>query len=256
MLRRGAQDQGVIVQPNLLGTFPHISRVMPPQNQPAALLGDSTNNLAADALAVLGNNLNGTHLEIRLAHANLAASYVISSGYTVLPNGLSVTLPTFPFAQTTLPAGIYTVAVARTDLADPAVPGQAVQTRVTGSVPFSIAPRIVVGDVDGKRHHRPDDTGGFVQPSGVADSACLPAARGSRSLRIRRCCQRPSRAGSSGSFSTPAAGPYLVRLRVGGVDSLVVKYGTTPTFDPAMQVTITRGHQADDKSGPRRTSAT
>lgn len=239
VLRRGAQDQGVMLQPSMTSSMPSLGAIVLPSSQPAALLGDATNNLPADVLTLLGTNLNGTQLELRLTHTSLAASQTLTSGFAILPGGLSVPLPVLPSAQTSLPAGIYSVAVARVDLPDPAQPGASLQRRVTSAVPVAIAPRIQPGQLTVNANT------GMTTLALSCSPPVWPTQRVSLLLGAREIPAEQAmlpKTQPSGqlqfTFPTPAPGPYFVRLRVDGVDSLVVKYGATPTFDPAMQVTI------------------
>ena len=93
-----------VVEPSLLPPYPTIERVAPPDEQPAARLGET--------VRLAGHHLAGTSVDRRASRTGCSTSRTRSrSAPTTDPTGIDVTLPPAPPAEQDWPAGVYTVSV-------------------------------------------------------------------------------------------------------------------------------------------------
>jgi hypothetical protein len=97
------RDRGAVVEPSLLPPFPTIERVVPPNEQPAARLGET--------VRLAGHHLDGTSTVVRFAHRLLDTPNEIVVGASADPRGIDVVLPSGAPAELDWPAGVYTVSV-------------------------------------------------------------------------------------------------------------------------------------------------
>jgi hypothetical protein len=225
VLKRGEDDRGVDAQGNLTPPFPTLEGIaFANERQPSAQLGDT--------LILRGHHLDGDSLTARFSNPRLNNPLEI-----VLPAPITTTdttdiLVTLPVAGTSWVAGYYTVSLGINRSSDPANP-----TRTTNELSFSIAPRLTIPPLE-----QTHAAGNF-----TLTLTCSPEVRPEQRLSLLF----GSREVSAPTLTTPtaslafeltnvAAGEYLVRLRVDGVDSLLVKYDETPpVFDDTQKVTIT-----------------
>ena len=109
MLSRGPVDpatgkeRGVVVEPSLLPPYPTIERVVPPDEQPAARLGET--------VRLAGHHLDGTSAVARFAHRLLDEPNEVTIGASTDSTGIDVALPSGAAAEQDWPAGVYTVTV-------------------------------------------------------------------------------------------------------------------------------------------------
>lgn len=217
VLTRGAQDQGPLVQP--LAVQGTLQSVIPPNGQLSAQLGDT--------IVLTGDGLAGTSVSVRLLNQRRAVA-VAQPAASVTNGSVHVTLPSDPAI---FPAGTWTA--------------QAVISRagqddwITNAVPFAVAPKL------------PDmpltvslDPAGTVtialncEPDVGADQDCALLI-GSEVIVL----PGPRTASLSAvTFTVPgltAEKTYPVRLRVDGVDSLLVDASQSPpVYDTSQAVTI------------------
>lgn len=221
VLGRGSQaDTGVASQPDLVPPFPAITSIELPNQQFSAHL--------LDLLTIRGYNLDGTNVRVLLSHANplLKIEQAVTTLITQTATEISFRLPNEP---SNYPAGFYFLTVELTR------PGETFK-RLTNSLAFSIAPEIttafpitVTRDLDGSV---------TVKLDGTPD--VLPEQRAALLLGDREILSQPHTLPTTTlifefSNSTPAAAPdpveYLARLRVDGVDSLLIdRTGAVPVF--------------------------
>ena len=97
------RDRGVVVEPSLLPPFPTILSVDPPDEQPAARLGET--------VRVAGHHLDGTSTVVRFAHRLLDDPNEITIGASTDRKGIDVALPSGVAAEQDWPAGVYIVSV-------------------------------------------------------------------------------------------------------------------------------------------------
>lgn len=215
VLTRGAGDSGVSAQADLIPPFPAISNVQPPKQQASAKLGDS--------LTISGFHLDGSTVSVRFSSSRLAIPRVVPATGTA--NKVTVTVPNDP---ANLPAGFYTVAVIVTTAGQP--------DRFTNEFPLQIAP--VASGINPQ-----NAPVGNVTFTLTCTPEIQPEQRASLLFGNLEVLAQPFTALTGTlTFEVDAAvvGDYFLRLRVDGVDSLLVdRTVTPPRFDPTQKVTIT-----------------
>jgi hypothetical protein len=218
VLTRGADDRGADVHGDTALPFPSLSAATPPGQQPAAR--------ARDVVALAGGRLSGPGIRVRLRHP-LIEDPVDVTPIDVTDASLSFRMP----EADQLAAGFYAVCVVHVD--DEGV------EHVTNEVPLLVAPRIasampmtVAQQPDGSAVVRLD-----VAPKTLVGQQVFLLLQ-DRAVRARGFDQPAETL----EFEIDDAEPktYLVRLRVGGVDSLLVDRSTTPaTWDDSQTVEVT-----------------
>lgn len=207
------------VLPDTLPPFPLLEAVTPPQLQASARLGD--------VLVLTGQYLSGGTVGVRFTHP-LWNAPVIRPATDVTASRLTVAIPNDAAGW---PSGTYSVSVVITD-------ANAVE-HTTSALPLTLAPRITL--------LAPNPA-----PRGPGDEVTLtvtfqPRARPEQRVSLLlggKDIPAPERAVpvDSISFTTRdvSAGDYFVRLRVEGVDSLLIdRTQTPPVFDTSQRVTVT-----------------
>ncbi|MDQ3259152.1 MAG: DUF4255 domain-containing protein [Acidobacteriota bacterium] len=220
VLMRGTGDRGVITQPDLTPPFPTLTSVAPPDKQLAARLGE--------VLTLSGFQLDGESVTVRAANARLPASFALTP--LADNTATSVTVRLEDDAATDPQnwiAGFYTLTVEVTSGGE---------TRTTNEVAFALAPRITstsaARDADGNV---------------VVTVECVPDVRaaqraslivGDHELQAEAHPDQTNQLIFIDRTETPA-GTYFVRLRVDGVESVLINRTTTPpTFEASQQVTV------------------
>jgi Pvc16 N-terminal domain len=217
VLTRGPGDKGVSSQANLIPPFPALDQILFPNNQTCARLGDT--------LVLTGNHLDGTSIGVQFNHQLWTAPVESAPLPGGIPTQLSVQIPNAP---TTWPAGFYTVNVLVQR------PGETYR-RTTNQLSFSLAPKITV---------TPASAAG---PSISYTVACSPEVWPDQLAflllqdeEISADAHATQTANLTFQALNLSAGVYFVRLRIDGVDSLLVNRAVTPPqFDPTQKVTIT-----------------
>jgi hypothetical protein len=218
VLTRGKNDQGITSQANLLSPFPLINDIALPNNQTAARLGDT--------LVLSGQNLNGTAIGVVFNHPLWSSPIEVAPLAGGTGSSLSVVLPNSP---ATWPAGFYTVQVmvqrpsetfrrATNQLAFPLAPSMTIAPNNTA------AAASIIFTVTASPEVRPEQRASLL----IADSEVLAAAHPAQTATL--------------TFTVPGltAGAYFARLRVDGVDSILINRAVKPpVFDPTQKVTIT-----------------
>jgi Pvc16 N-terminal domain len=215
VLTRGSNDSGIIAQASLLPPFPTILSVQLPKKQCSALPGD--------LLTINGHNLNGDSVTVRFSAAVLATPRIAPATGTA--QQVTATVPVDP---ANFPAGSYTVAVIVSAAGQP--------DRFTNEYPLQVAP--VLSNI--------------LPASAPAGSVtftvdCAPDAQATQRVSLlfgdAEVLAQPFTAPASNLtfvVAAAAAGGYYLRLRVDGVDSLLVDRSVRPpVFDPTQKVTIT-----------------
>ena len=226
VLTRGPGDRGVAT---VTGAAPALSELRPPMSQPAARQGED--------VSVLGSQLQSADTVVRFSSTRLAQPIELLPQPGGSASEITVHLPDKTEDANVMSRwvpGFYTASVVVTR---PGVPPM-----LSNPVAFALAPRITVSPLGG--------------PAGTLNLTlgCEPRiAPGQRVLLILGERQiEPSSLTNPADATLPsiiaftvpgvAAGSYVVRLRVDGVDSIPVAYGGTPpvpVFDPAQKVTVT-----------------
>lgn len=226
VLTRGPGDRGIAT---ITGAAPTLDEIRPPLSQAAARQGED--------VVIAGAQLQSGDAVVRFSSTRLASPIEIAPQPGGSASEITVHLPDKnddPNALARWVPGYYTVALVATH---PDVP-----PLVSNPVAFALAPTITVSPA--------------TAPAGVLDLSITCAPRvvpGQRALLIfgeqqvePASLTNPIDATqpSTLAFTVPgvAAGSYVVRLRIDGVDSIPVVYSGTPpvpAFDPAQKVTVT-----------------
>jgi hypothetical protein len=217
VLTRGPGDTGVTAQGNLLPSVPTIDGVSAPGNQSAALLGDT--------LTITGVNLSGTNVHVSFDHPLLAAPIA----RPVLAGATDTQLTVFlPNAPADWPAGTYGVSVSVRR------PGETF-VRTTNTLALPLAPKIKIAP-----HTTP---AGTITLTLTATPEIWPGQRVTLLLGDQEV-PFATPAAKTGTLAFPGqaltTGIYYVRLRVDGIDSLLVdRSKTPPVYDPSQRVIVT-----------------
>ena len=221
VLTRGADDRGAFVQPDLTPPFPTLTAVTPPNQQPSALLGD--------VLTLEGHHLDGANISVRFTHPRLAGPINLAPLPGNTATRLQVAIPNAPAQWVT---GFYTVAVSLQR------PGETF-LRTTNELPLSLAPRITSPM---SMNVARDANGDATINLGCAPEV-RPAQRASLLLGAIETPAEPHAAQTSTLnfvFKKIPPSDYWVRLRVDGVDSLLInRAASPPAFFNNQKVTIT-----------------
>jgi hypothetical protein len=213
VLSRTATAFGELIPP-----YPAISEVLPPNQQPSAVLGDT--------VTVNGHHLDGNKVVVTLTSRLLSAPLTVP----VLAGGTASSVSfQIPNAPAKWPAGFYSVSLVVR------VKGQ--PDRVTNELPLVLSPRISSAmPMKVKR----------VKGDATINLTCAPEVRPEQRAALLLGSQEVISAdhpkqGNQLTFVVAGATPgeYLVRLRVDGVESLLVNRTVTPpVFDATQKVTI------------------
>jgi hypothetical protein len=217
VLTRGPQDSGIASQANLTPPLPTLVSLAPPNQQPSARLND--------IVALAGFNLDGTSVGVQFAHPLWSAPVVVTPEPGGTASALSVQIPNQPAVW---PAGIYSVAVVVQRVGE-------TFTRTTNELSLSLAPSITIAPASAP-------AGSIVYTVGVAPEV-WPEQHLALLLGANEFAADPF-SSPTGTLTFAAtgltAGDYWVRLRVDGVDSLLVdRSKTPPIYDPTQMVTVT-----------------
>lgn len=228
VLTRGKDDSGVKSQGDLTPPFPTLTEVVPPKGQPSAQLGDT--------IKLKGFHLDGNTVKAQFKHPHLVNPLPL---VTTLARGTateaSVKIP--DNAPQDWLSGIYTVSllIQRTGESD----------RMTNELPLAIAPKIT--------STLPLSVTPDIQGTATIDVKCspevLPEQRAYLLLSDANAQQIPAQARQTRTdkliFIVPNApinktDGFFIRLRVGGVDSLLIKdyEAEPPVFDQTQKVKI------------------
>jgi hypothetical protein len=214
VLTRGPQDQGIAAPPDLTPPVPTLDTLTPPDRQPSVLLND--------VVTLTGVHLDGTNVGVQFEHPLWSAPVEVPPQPSGTATALSVQIPNQPTAW---PAGFYTVAVLVQR------PSENFR-RATNQLTLALAPKITVTP--------PAAHGGSATVT-VAPEV-WPTQRATLLLNDNELLAdlHPAQTATL-TFQTTglAAGDYWARLRVDGVDSLLVdRTQTPPVFDETQKVTL------------------
>jgi len=229
VLTRGGRDPvsgrevGITSSAGLIPSYPGLTSVTPPNQQLAALLGDN--------IVLHGHHLDGTNLEARFEHTLLDDPITVFIGVNLNSDQGSVTLPNDLAAISAWLPGSWLVSLSLQR------PGET-EIRITNSFPIILAPRLDIGSSNASR-------------DGVTDVVTIqlvftPEVRPSQQVSLSADGQEAlptdlsSQTGSLDfDFPVLAAGSQWLRLRVDGVDSLLINRNISPPeFDATQQMVI------------------
>jgi hypothetical protein len=219
VLTRGQGDSGVRSVASLTPPFPALESIDVPRQQASALLND--------AVILRGHDLDGTNVGVLFKHPLWTAPIEtpIASGPDATATAVRVTIPNDPVNW---PAGIYTVQVLVQRTGDSF-------RRTTNQLAFSLAPTITITPATAPA--------GNITYSVTCSPEVRPQQRAALLFGSQEILAAEHAAQTSAlTFAAVGAvpGDYFVRLRVDGVDSLLLdKTATPPVFDPTQKVTVT-----------------
>jgi len=212
VLTRGERDRGIEAQANLIPPFPRLESLELPRQQTSLRLGE--------VLTLRGDRLEGSSV-VLIKHPRWSSSLQLSP----LPGANATTLMVeFPDRAGEFPSGFYTVMVQ--------VERQT-KTQTTNLLGVSLAPQIRTVNLAGRQltiECHPQIWVGQTVSLLIGDRELVPQGI---DAAVERFDQLEF---DIGDLPT---GTYWIRLRVDGVDSLLVdRSGTLPVFDPTQQITI------------------
>jgi len=218
-LTRGQADAGPRAQADLTPPFPGLDGITFANEQSSAHLGEP--------LILAGHHLDGTSVSVVFTHPlwTTPIDIPIPAGPDATATQVVVTIPNQPASW---PAGIYTVQVFVQR------PGDAFR-RSSNQRPFSLAPTFTIAPASAPA--------GTITYTLTASPEVRPEQRVSLLLGGQEVFA-DLHAAQTNTLTFQAAGvapgDYFVRLRVDGVDSILVdKTVKPPVFDPAQKVTVT-----------------
>jgi hypothetical protein len=212
------QDTGALVHPDLTPLGPTMMELLLPQKQPAVRLGE--------VITVIGTHLDKlppTTVVGHFEHATLGFTLALPPTMQS-PSQLTFTLPNTPAAQVEWAAGFYTLTLV-------------VDGRPSNALGFALAPRIVPSV-------SPRDANNDV----VATVQVQPLVRPDQRARLLFDDRElvpdaftTPQATLTFAVTKPALGLHSTRLRVDGVESLLIAdySAQQPIYDPSQQVTVT-----------------
>lgn len=225
--------RGVDSMPDVVPDYPTIERIaLPAPQQPAARLPHTLapTPAAADAVTVLGHDFTGTALLLSLAHRLLSSPIVLPAS---APSRTSLGL-VLPDDQTDIPVGTYSLSVIASQGIDPAA------DRVSNAMALAIAPRIrSIAPSPAVRNPQ-----GKVTVTVATSPQIWPQQRASLILGSVELIARARTTKTASLIFDLANLPagthtYAARLRVDGVDSLIVNYLVDPpAFDASQKLVV------------------
>jgi len=230
VLTRGPRDPvtgreaGIVTTAGLIPPYPGLTGAEPPNQQIAAVLGET--------VTLHGHHLDGTNLEALFEHALLAAPIVVAIGNNVNSDQVAVTIPNDGGAVTGWPPGSWRVSLRLQR------PGE-IERRTTNSFPMMLATTL---DIAGSPAPVRDAGTGAV----TIQLHFVPEVRPSQEVSLLaggREALPTVLSAQTGSltfvFPSLEAGSQWLRLRVDGVDSLLVnRAARPPEFNPSQQMVI------------------
>lgn len=232
VLSRGKDDRGVDALANLIAPYPTLmSLTFPSERQPSAQLGD--------VITLHGHHLDGDSVMARFSHRRLPGPIDRPLTDVITTSGevdVQVPIPNDAAAQTAWAAGPLTVSLVVTRSADTANP-----TRTTNELSFALAPRLLT-----RNPTTASSAAGDFTLTVTCSPQALPEQRvsllfgGSEIAADAHTAAADTLTFLVAPITAASKGDQFLRLRVDGVDSLLVDYQQTPLqFDPNQMVTIT-----------------
>jgi hypothetical protein len=217
VLTRGRNDSGISSHPDLTPPFPALDELVVPNKQPSAKLNDQ--------LTLKGHHLAGTNVAAVFNHPLWTTPIEVHPDPGGAAEQVNVTVRNDPVNW---PAGFYTVAVLVQPPDDPV-------RRSTNQLSFSLAPSMTIAPSSAPA--------GNITYRVTCNPEVRPEQRANLLLGDREIRANPHVAATDtltfAAGSVPA-GEYFVRLRVDGVDSLLVNRTVVPpAFDQTQRVTVT-----------------
>ena len=217
------KDRGVVVELSLLPPYPTILRAVPPDEQPAARLGET--------VRLEGHHLDGTSAVVRFGHRLLDEPNEVAIGASTDSTGIDVPLPSGPTAEQDWPAGVYLVTVSLIR------PGE-VDARDSNVAALLLAPEPQLPPTTITR----DATTRRVTVTLDVKPQVRPAQDPRLTLGGDTGLARPHTTSTSTltfDLGDVPPGARWVRLTVDNVESLLVdRSAEPPAFDPVQSITV------------------
>ncbi len=225
VLMRGENDRGVLVQPSLDPPFPTLANATPPNEQTAARLNET--------VTLRGFHLDGEAgdtIAIFMAHPRLTVPLEITPIGVGSANELQFQIPN---DSPNVPAGLYAVSVGF-------IKGGKLY-RTTNELGLALAPD---NPTLAPASPIPRDVGGNITITATVSPSVWNGQRVSLMLGGREVYAQPFAAAKTNTltflFKAIPPDDYFVRLRVDGVESILIdRTVTPPVFDPTQQITVT-----------------
>jgi hypothetical protein len=205
--------------------FPTLTDIRPPNSQVAARLGEP--------IVIEGYNLAGLNHVVRFEHPLLATPMQVTPSGTPTETRLEVTLPSDAGAVAAWPAGLWSLSVSVQRPGEPA-------PRISNALPMPLAPslQLAPGETTVTRNATTD----AVTVHLLFRPQVWPGQRVSLQVGSREA-PAPTITAKTGTidfvFSQLESGPQWLRLRVDGVDSVLIdRASTPPRFAVGQQVTV------------------
>ncbi len=218
VLTRGPQDKGAQSHPNLTPPVPLLFSATPPNQQDSVLLGDT--------LTLSGQFLDGTNIGVVFNNPLWTAPVEIAPLAGSTATQISVQIPNSPAAW---PAGFYTLEV---------LVQRPTETyrRSTNQLSITLAPTVTVAPASTSAAASITYTATCSPEIWVGQTVFL--LLGDRQIAAQKFTVQTNTLTFDALNLT--AGSYYFRLRVDGVDSLLVnRAATPPAFDSTQLVTVT-----------------
>jgi hypothetical protein len=211
VLTRGFANAGISVQPDMEPPTPGLESVTLPHQQASARLGE--------VVTVSGHRLAGETVRVSMTHSRWSSARYLSPSSSSIRSA-SVILPSGSEAEAFWPAGMYVLSLAITrHTGEPEF--------ITNELPFTLAPVITsISPSQGS----PDASGGLTLTV-TASPQIRPDQRVSLLVgdrEFKASARTEQTATLTFRLHGLSASKYRLRLRVDGVDSLVVDKSTTP----------------------------
>jgi hypothetical protein len=213
------RERGVVAEPGLVPPVPAIDAVRLPDGQPGARLGETVD--------VLGHHLDGTARTAVMANARFDITHEIPAA---VGGGATLAQFTVPNAPAGVPSAIYrlTIRLVRPGETDP---------RTTNALPLVVAPEITTS----MPFTVTRDGAGTATVGLTCRPDVRPGQRASLVLGDREAIAEPfstSTASLTFVFAHAPVGSHLARLRVDGIESLVIDRSKTPPVFFDHRITI------------------
>jgi hypothetical protein len=217
VLTRSKNDSGISSSPDLLSPYPSLDSLQIPKNQPSAKLGDT--------LTLNGHHLDGINLGVQFLHPLWSNPVELPPVVGATSTQVQVVIPNQPASW---PAGMYTLVVLVQS------PSESYR-RLTNQLSFSLAPTLSISPTSAPA--------GTIDLTATVSPEVRPEQRASLLLgdqEILAAAHATQTATLNFVAENVAKGDYYVRLRIDGVDSLLVdRTKKPPQFDPSQKVSAT-----------------
>lgn len=214
------RERGIVAEASLLAPLPGITAVRPPNAQPGAVLGDT--------VTVEGHHLDGTNRAARLENRQLGIDREVNA---VAGNESGLVRFVVPNLPADLPVGTYSLRVLVQR------PGETTR-RESNQLALTIVPRITTAMPIGVAR----DAQGDVTVALTCSPEVRPHQRASIIVGALEALAEPHDATTNAlSFEIVDApvGTHFLRLRIDGIDSILVDRSVTPPVFLDRRVVIT-----------------